>query len=49
MKTLKPGTAAHGFCALPLALADASLTVREQGKAKLTREEVKEICKINNS
>lgn len=38
MNSLKPGTAAYVFCELPLALAEASLIVKEQGKPKLTRE-----------
>lgn len=46
MKTLKEGTASYVFCEIPLALADASLTVKENGMPKLTREQVKEICKI---
>lgn len=28
MKTLKEGSAAHSFCEIPLALADATLTVK---------------------
>ena len=48
MKTLKEGTAAYVFCEIPLALADATLTVKENGQAKLTREQVMEICKVEN-
>ena len=45
MKTLKQGTAAYTFCILPLALAEASLTAKENGQAKLKREQVMEIVK----
>jgi hypothetical protein len=54
MKTLKPGTAAHTFCEIPLALAEATVTIIEQGLPKvnfslkkLTRQQVMEICKLN--
>jgi hypothetical protein len=54
MKTLKPGTAAHTFCEIPLALAGATVTIIEQGLPKvnfslnkLTRQQVMEICKLN--
>lgn len=35
MKTLKPGTAAHTFCEIPLALALATVTIIEQGLPKV--------------
>lgn len=35
MKTLKPGTAAHTFCEIPLALAEATVTIIEQGLPKV--------------
>ena len=35
MKTLKSGTAAHTFCEIPLALAEATVTMIEQGLPKV--------------
>lgn len=35
MKTLQPGTAAHTFCEIPLALAEATVTIIEQGLPKV--------------
>lgn len=35
MKTLKPGSAAHTFCEIPLALAEATVTIIEQGLPKV--------------
>lgn len=43
--TLKEGTAAYTFCMIPFALAEATLTVKESGQAKLKREQVLEIIK----
>lgn len=43
MESLVPGTAAYSFCLLPLMLAEASLNAKENGQAKLKREEVVEI------
>ena len=40
MKSLKPGTAAHTFCEIPLGLALATITVIENGQGKLTRQQV---------
>ena len=46
MESLKPGTAAHTFCEIPLALALATINVIENGLGKLTRQQVLEICKV---
>ena len=46
METLKEGSAAYIFCEIPLALADATLTVNENGQAKLRREQVMSIYKV---
>ena len=46
VKSLKPGTAAHTFCEIPLALALATLQVIGCGSGKLSREQVMEICKV---
>jgi hypothetical protein len=35
MKTLKPGTAVYTFCEIPLALAEATVTIIEQGLPKV--------------
>ncbi len=35
MKTLKPGTAARTFCEIPHALAEATITIIEQGLPKV--------------
>lgn len=35
LKTLKPGSAAHTFCEIPLALAQATVTIIEQGLPKV--------------
>ena len=45
MKTLKEGTAAHTFCFIPMALAEATLVAKEHGQAKLNRQQVMEIVK----
>lgn len=37
LTTLKEGTAAYVFCAIPLALAQATLIAKENGQAKLKR------------
>lgn len=47
MKTLKPGSAAYTFCEIPLALAEATVAIIEQGLPKLSRQQVMDICKIN--
>jgi hypothetical protein len=36
MKSLKAGTAAHIFCEIPLALAEATVIIIEQGLPKVT-------------
>lgn len=43
MSTLKEGTSAYVFCILPLTLAEATLIAKENGQAKLKREQVIEI------
>ena len=35
MKSLKPGTAAHTFCEIPWALAEATVSIIEQGLPKV--------------
>jgi hypothetical protein len=35
MTSLKPGSAAHTFCEIPLALADATIMIIEQGLPKV--------------
>lgn len=35
MKTLKPGSAAYIFCEIPLALAEATVSIIEQGLPKV--------------
>ena len=35
MKTLKPGSAAHTFCEIPHALAEATITIIEMGLPKV--------------
>ena len=35
MKTLKPGTDVYTFCEIPLALAEATVTIIEQGLPKV--------------
>ena len=35
MKTLKPRTAVYTFCEIPLALAEATVTIIEQGLPKV--------------
>jgi len=35
MKTLKPGSAAYTFCEIPLALAEATVAIIEQGLPKV--------------
>ena len=37
MATLKQGTAAHTFCEIPLALAEATVTIIEQGRPKVNQ------------
>lgn len=45
MKTLKEGSAAFTFCFIPMALAEATLIAKENGQAKLNRQQVMEIVK----
>lgn len=45
MSTLKEGSAAHTFCFIPMALAEATLMAKENGQAKLNRQQVMEIVK----
>jgi hypothetical protein len=42
---LEKTSAAFTFCAIPYALAEATIGIIEQGSAKLTREKVMDICK----
>ena len=47
MESLKPGTAAHSFCEIPLALCLATVHIIESGGDKLTRQQVMKICKVD--
>lgn len=44
--SLGEGSAARAFCEIPYGLAVATLKIIEGGFAKLTREQVMEICKM---